>query len=44
MDALFGILDRIQRGAAHIGLHFQWPCWLLGYAWDWRARQDAPDA
>lgn len=42
MNALFASLDWIQRQASRAGLHFQWPCWLLAYAWDRQATPYLP--
>lgn len=42
MDILFGVLDWIQHQAWRLGIRFYWPCWLLGYAWDYRARKGCP--
>jgi hypothetical protein len=41
-DALLSLLDAAQRCLWRIGVRFQWPCWLLSYAWDRRARLDCP--
>jgi hypothetical protein len=42
VDALLGTLDWLQAKLYRIGIRFQWPCWLLGWAWDRRARLDCP--
>lgn len=36
LDKIGHVLSRVTRG------WFQWPCWLLGWAWDRRARLDCP--
>ena len=36
LDKIGHVLSRLTRG------RFQWPCWLLGWAWDYRARKDCP--
>jgi hypothetical protein len=42
MDVLLNTLDGIQRQLRRVGIRFQWPCWLLEWAWDYRARKDCP--
>jgi hypothetical protein len=42
MDMLLNTLDGIQRQLRRVGIRFQWPCWLLEWAWDYRARKDCP--
>ena len=41
-DTLLSLLDATQTRLWRIGIRFQWPCWLLGWAWDRRARLDCP--
>jgi hypothetical protein len=41
-DALLGLLDGIQSRLWRIGVRFQWPCWLLGWAWDRQATPYEP--
>ena len=31
LDKIGGLLSRVTRG------RFQWPCWLLDFAWNWQA-------
>ena len=38
-ETLLSLLDGIQARLWRIGFRFQWPCWLLDWAWD---RQAAP--
>jgi hypothetical protein len=42
VDALLISLDWLQAKLARIGIRFQWPCWMLSWAWDRRARLDCP--
>jgi hypothetical protein len=39
---MLDLLDATQHLLWRIGFRFQWPCWLLGWAWDRRARLDCP--
>ena len=43
MYRVFGALDWIQRQLSRVGIRFQWPCWLLAYAWDWDAKHNGPE-
>ena len=42
IDVLLSALDGTQRGLWRLGVRFQWPCWLLGWAWDYRAPEGLP--
>lgn len=42
VDILLSSLDWLQARLHRIGIRFQWPCWLLEWAWDRRARLDCP--
>ena len=39
---LLGLLDSIQRHLGRVGVRFQWPCWLLDWAWDRQATPHEP--
>jgi len=39
---LLGLLDSIQRHLGRAGVRFQWPCWLLDWAWDRQATPYEP--
>ena len=42
-DGLIEFLDKIGDGLSWLTRgRFQWPCWLLKWAWDRRARLDCP--
>jgi hypothetical protein len=34
MSALLATLDWIQARMWRVGVRFQWPCWLLDWAWN----------
>jgi hypothetical protein len=36
-DALLSLLDSAQALLWRIGVRFQWPAWLLDWAWDRQA-------
>jgi hypothetical protein len=44
LDCLFGALDWLQRHLWRIGIRFQWPCWLIDWAWDKQATPYYPAA
>lgn len=37
MNSLFALGDRAQRLLWRLGVRFQWPCWLLDWAWNRQA-------
>lgn len=39
-DRILAALDGTQALAAHMGIRFQWPCWLLEQAWNRQATAD----
>lgn len=39
-DRLLAALDGIAALAWRTGVRFQWPCWLLAWAWDRQAAAD----
>jgi hypothetical protein len=41
-DRLLAALDGIQGLARRAGIRFQWPCWLLDWAWDRQATPYTP--
>lgn len=43
-DRLLAALDGIQALLWRAGIRFQWPCWLLDWAWGRQATRYVPAA